>query len=75
MEDGPDHQKVYYVTAKCEPFDHFDNRVLSFQCVVHGHTISSGRGVTIGNAKQIAASQALNYLRSLPGNHPLFSLQ
>ena len=49
--------------------------LLSFQCAVHGHVIGTGSGVSIGNAKYVAATQALQYLRSLPPRHPLFSLQ
>ena len=62
-EEGPEHQRVHHATAKCEPFGHSDNSVLS--CVVHGHGIGRGRGVSKSCAKQVAAQQALNYLSSL----------
>jgi len=42
---------------------------------LHGQIIGSGSGVSIGNAKQVAAGQALQYLRTLPPGHPMFSLQ
>lgn len=41
---------------------------------LHGQNIGSGCGLTIGSAKQEAATQALQYLESLPAKHPLFSL-
>lgn len=42
---------------------------------LHGHVIGTGSGISIGNAKQAAAAQALRYLQSLPPRHPIFSLQ
>lgn len=41
---------------------------------LHGQVIGTGSGVSIGNAKYVAAVQALQYLQPLPPNHPLFSL-
>ena len=75
QQDGPDHQKVHYATAKREPFDHSNDRVLSFRCAEHGHVIGAGSGISIGNAKYVAATRALQYLQSLPPRHPMFSLQ
>jgi len=41
---------------------------------LHGHVIGAGSGVSIGNAKYVAAARALQYLQSLPPRHPMFSL-
>jgi dsRNA-specific ribonuclease len=74
-QKGPDHQKVHYAAAKREPLSQSDNWALSSSCTVHGQIIGSGSGLTTGNAKQLAAAQALQYLTSLPPGNPLFSLQ
>ena len=71
--DGPDNQKVHYATAKCEPFGHSEDSVLS--CAVRGQEIGHGMGVSMGAAKQEASEKALRYLRSLPENHSLLSAQ
>ncbi|KAN0126547.1 hypothetical protein V8E52_000187 [Russula decolorans] len=42
---------------------------------LHGHVIGIGSGISISNAKSVAAAQALQYLQSLPPRHPMFSLQ
>lgn len=73
-QEGPDNQKIHHATAKREPFDHSDDGVLSFQCAVHGHVIGTGSGFSIGNAKQMAAGRALQYLNTLPPRDPMFSL-
>ncbi|KAN0126549.1 hypothetical protein V8E52_000189 [Russula decolorans] len=42
---------------------------------LHGQIISTGTGISIGDAKQVAAARAVQYLQSLPPGHPMFSLQ
>ena len=74
QHEGPDHQRQHIATAKREPLSRSDNWALSSSCAVHGQIIGSGRGLSVRNAKQEAASQALAYLTSLPENDPLFSL-
>ncbi|KAN0126544.1 hypothetical protein V8E52_000184, partial [Russula decolorans] len=41
---------------------------------LHGRAIGVGSGISISNAKYVAAGQALQYLQSLPPGHPMFSL-
>ena len=72
-DEGPDNQKTHYATAKCEPFCHSEDSVLS--CAVRGQEIGHGMGVSMGVAKKMASEKALRYLRSLPENHSLFSTQ
>ena len=74
QQEGPDNQKIHYATAEREPLSQSGNWALNLSCAVHGQIIGSGSGHSIGNAKQEAASQALQYLRSIPANDPLFSL-
>ena len=71
--EGPDHQLIHHVTAKCEPFGYFDKWVL--RCAVRGHTIGFGKGISIRSAKQVAARKAMEYFGSLPTTHPLLSIQ
>ena len=73
QEAGPDHQKVHYATAKREPLSQSDNWALSSTCAVHGQIIGAGSGMSVGNTKQVAAAQALQYLGSIPAQHRLFS--
>ena len=74
-QEGPDNRKIYYATAKREPFSHSDNRVLSLSRAVHGHIIGSGSGTSIGSAMQVAASKALEYLSSFHPADPIFSIR
>jgi hypothetical protein len=71
--EGPDNQKIHYATAKCEPFGHSEDLVLS--CAVRGQEIGHGMGVSMGAAKQKASEKALQYLSSLPANHSSLSTQ
>ena len=75
QHEGPDHQKIHHATVKREPFDHSNDLMLSFQYAVREHVIGIGSGVSIGNAKYVAAAQALQFLQTLPPRHPIFSLQ
>jgi dsRNA-specific ribonuclease len=74
QQEGPDRQKTHYATAKREPLSESDNWALNSSRAVHGQNIGSGSGPSLGIAKHDAASQALQYLESLPAKHPLFSL-
>ena len=49
----------------------FDDRGL--RSAVRGQAIGYGSGISAGNAKQVAAEQALQYLNSLPAKHPMLS--
>jgi hypothetical protein len=42
-------------------------------CAVRGQTIGYGEGVSMNGAKKVAATEALEYLNSLPANHSLLS--
>jgi dsRNA-specific ribonuclease len=69
--EGPDHQKIHHVTAKCENFSHSDSWVLS--CAVRKEVIGYGRASDKSTAKHIAAHQALTYLKTLPEKHLFLS--
>jgi dsRNA-specific ribonuclease len=64
---------LLYAAAEREPFSQSGNWVLSSSCAVHDQIIGKGNGVSIDNAKNMAAFQAMQYLGSLLAKHPLFS--
>jgi hypothetical protein len=73
-KEGPEIQETHYATARRELLSQSDNWVLNSSCTVRNEIIGSGSGFSIGMAKRTAASQALQYLRSLPAEDPIFSL-